>query len=199
VDDMFERYKMPLVELRQKPQGQYNSTYIMNLVDIVKALKTEPEYMVKYIGAKLGVKATLMESEELHLKGLFGVEEMLEVIRGYIGEYVLCKSCTLPELDYSGGKTTLLVKCRSCGYRSKCDKGDRIYKIMYQRELAKLVKSTESGSMKDTRDEMEQELKGMELEETDETDWSVEVTEEALEARRIKAIGDSGVMSNLLQ
>ena len=65
VVDPFERYKMPAVELRQKHQGKYNSTYLLNIRAIAKALKTETTYIVKWVGASLGVQAVLTNNEEL--------------------------------------------------------------------------------------------------------------------------------------
>lgn len=200
VDDPFERYKMPVVELRQKHQGKYNSTYVLNICAIAKALKTETTYIVKWMGATLGVQATLTNNEELQLKGLINKEEILTLIRSYIDVYVLCKSCTLPEVDYTAGSRSLRVRCRSCGYRGKCDQSDRIYKMMYQKQL--MSQTHNSTTSLDVRDEMEQQVNEMKLaegEESENENWSVCVTEEALEKRRIQAIGDSKVMNKLLQ
>jgi len=197
VDDPFERYKMPMVEVRHKYQGKYNITYIVNLKDIVKALKTDIDYVVKYLTSKLNVKSTLLDSKELELKGIFSAEEILIAIRKFISEYILCKNCTLPEIDYYAGKS-LSVKCRSCGSKIKCDTGsDKIYKCIYQKEL-KLKEEALSVKSKivDERDEMEKQLSELDISSYDiHTEW----TSDAESANIRKEMQKSEFMSKLFQ
>ena len=132
--DQFERYQMPDLEFRVKVQGQYSNSYITNLPAIAKALKTNPQFIVKYYGWNLSTQAKF-KKDELQLKGTFDKDQLMKCLRGFINGYLICSKCDLPELDNVCKKKRISTRCRACGDVQERDVGvDRVWKLIHQTE-----------------------------------------------------------------
>jgi translation initiation factor 5 len=131
IDDPFARYKMPPISSRIKPKGQYSETYITNLQEIANSLKTPVEAIARFISFDLNtpVKSVGAAAAAEHvLKGSFTDVALLASLRKYIGKYILCGKCALPEITYTRDKKSLKYECAACGFRAN-NLDDRIYKL----------------------------------------------------------------------
>src|SRR5579883_1882878 len=76
IDDAFARYKMPKLVIRAKLKGQFADTYISNLRDIAKSLKTDLKALVKFISSDMN--SPIKEEPDHHvLKGAFTYDQLL--------------------------------------------------------------------------------------------------------------------------
>jgi len=130
-NDSFARYKMPEFEIRTKNK----ITYVMNLINVSKALKINPLYIVKYIGQSVSTKSRYDEkTNEWQLNGIHDKRILMINLRKFIKECILCSKCGLPELDYKIVKNVLLYQiCRACSCSYKCP-FNGIFKYIHQIE-----------------------------------------------------------------
>ncbi len=139
-NDPFERYKMPIPELRVSSKGNYSNTTVTNLSKISKSLGTPIECLSKYLGSVLCTQTKWDNKEKtLTVKGTFNKNDMISAIRGYCKKYLLCKRCNAPELNFEIKKKSMQAVCRACGDTFQCDMSDRIHKIMHLNKPAKKI------------------------------------------------------------
>lgn len=203
VEDSFERYQMPILETRIKHQGQYHQTYLLNLQNVAKSLKVDLGCLVKYFGWSFNTIAKLNQATgEIELKGTYDDATLLKTLRKFINQYVLCRKCTLPELDYVPKKNMVGVLCRACGYKCTNDLTDRVYKIMYQ----SLVDNPPSKNGTTILKKQDPTFDDFPLVDDDhnnhnndiDINWISDISNEAIEARRQETIGQSRVLDKLL-
>eukprot|EP00166_Cyanidium_caldarium_P003108 ctg_301.g223 len=92
-------------------------TVFMNFGDICKSIHRQPEHLLAYMSAEMGTTGNLQEGGRLVLKGRFQPKGIENVLRKYILEYVICKSCRSPESILMRDANTRLyfLQCESCG------------------------------------------------------------------------------------
>ena len=133
VEDAFERYKMPLLEVKAKNKGQFNQTVIDNVPKVAKSLHVDPECLMRWFGWSLKTQSQFKENNLIMLKGSFSYEQILAQLRKFINQYVLCHKCTYPELNYIAKKKLIGTKCRACGHNQKENlKTDRVWKLIHR-------------------------------------------------------------------
>ena len=123
-NDPFFRYKMPTPTLTTTK----NYTILLNLKKIAKSLKVPSECLVKWLRQDLHTK-TVNKYNQLTLKGIFSIRAIINSIRTFNCNYVLCEFCGLPELKYikvfreqkhlseeKNFTPTMSEKCLSCGH-----------------------------------------------------------------------------------
>jgi len=114
-DDENYRYKMPKVSIKFGGAGNGIFTIIDNMDEIGDALNTPPDIIYKYIAYTLG--SAFNEKK----KSFTGHHKNIQnIIFDYINFFVICPSCSIPELTYSLNKINsrnydLISKCSSCG------------------------------------------------------------------------------------
>ena len=64
IDDPSYRYKMPKIQTRIEGRGNGIKTNMVNMVDVARALKTNPAYITKYMGGELGAVSTYTHAED---------------------------------------------------------------------------------------------------------------------------------------
>lgn len=127
-NDIFARYKMPILEIRVKN----GITYVINLVNVSKALKINLVYIVKYIGQSLSTRSTYnYGTNEWSINGKYDNKTLMIHMRKFIDECILCSKCGLPELDYKIYKKVLYQVCRACSCNYKCP-SDGIFNYIYK-------------------------------------------------------------------
>lgn len=211
VQDAFERYQMPLLEVIPKNKGQFNQTTIDNVFKVAKSLHIDPECLMKWFGWSLKTQSQFKEKGQILLKGAFTYEIILQHLRKFINQYVLCQKCTLPELNYIAQKKLIGTKCRACGHRQKENlKTDRVWKLIHsiteqkisenlkknkkkKSKAADKFKSNESQSFDTTI-----EFDFPEIEEKNEEEWACDLSKEAIEARKAAAAGSS-ILEKIIQ
>lgn len=92
-------------------------TVFMNFGDICKSIHRQPEHLLAYMSTEMGTTGNLQEGGRLVLKGRFQPKGIENVLRRYILEYVICKSCRSPESTLMRDANTRLyfLQCESCG------------------------------------------------------------------------------------
>ncbi|MGL5962129.1 MAG: hypothetical protein ACRCZ0_09305 [Cetobacterium sp.] len=112
-NDNFYRYKMN--PLKITICSRFNRTQLENFDQIAKDLERNPKTILKYISAKLGVKATTDKLKRTFISGTsFTREELQQVIYNFIDQKILCKYCYNPETE----EKDKLLHCRACGKKS---------------------------------------------------------------------------------
>jgi len=114
-DDEFYRYKMPKVLIKLGGCGNGIYTTIDNMDEIAESLNTPSEVIYKFISYNLG--SAFNEKKKLFTGHHNNIQD---IIFEYINFFVICPSCTIPELSYSldkinSKKYNLISKCSACG------------------------------------------------------------------------------------
>jgi len=197
IEDRYYRYKMPEIEAKVESRGNGIKTVIVNLADIAKALARPTTYPVRYIGYTLGALVDINESANRYIvNGKHTQEDLATLLDDFIDKYVLCKTCGNPEtvLSVSKDQTTLRLRCRACGAVTKVDAMDQIGKFIAKNPPPKAKDMMMEESRKKRSQEEEEEqvrevetaMSNVSLKESD-SDWSLDVSEEAIAARRKEA------------
>jgi translation initiation factor 2 subunit 2 len=93
-------------------------TLLANLPEICKRLKRSDEHVTSFLFAELGTSGSVDGSRRLVIKGRFQSKQIENVLRRYIVDYVVCKTCKSPDTELSKGENRLyFVTCNSCGSR----------------------------------------------------------------------------------
>lgn len=70
-----------------------SKTLWSNFPVIVKALNRNPQHLLTYVIVELGTTANLDGSGRVVIKGRFMVKQLESLLKKYIDEYVVCKTC----------------------------------------------------------------------------------------------------------
>jgi len=73
-----------------------------NFPAIVKALHRSPQHLLNFVIVELGTTANLDGTGRLVIRGRFIPKQLESLVRRYIAEYVICKTC--------GSRDTILKK-----------------------------------------------------------------------------------------
>lgn len=121
-DDMFYRYKMPIISINHQGKGNGKFTDLTNIVDIANAINIPVKILLQYITISLGTNF-----KNNIINGHYTQEMILDLIIKFNKVFILCQKCGIPELEPSieGKKknSILIVKCSACGeqYELKSD------------------------------------------------------------------------------
>lgn len=115
------RYKMPVPHCTQEGKGQNTKVIIDNIVEIATALNRDPEWIAKYLTLKLNCPVKL-DSSRLSIRASVTQLQILSELQNFINVYVVCPTCTLPELEIKKKKEKIYSKCDACGSRNKIGK-----------------------------------------------------------------------------
>jgi len=93
-------------------------TLLANLHEICKRLKRSDEHVTSFLFAELGTSGSVDGSRRLVIKGRFQSKQIENILRRYIVDYVVCKTCKSPDTELNKGENRLyFVTCNSCGSR----------------------------------------------------------------------------------
>ncbi|CCF49546.1 hypothetical protein NDA14_004817 [Ustilago hordei] len=90
-------------------------TVFANVVDICKRMHRQPEHVIQFLFAELGTIGSVDGSQRLVIRGRFQPKQIENVLRRYITEYVICKTCKRPETKLSKENRIFFVTCEKCG------------------------------------------------------------------------------------
>eukprot|EP00457_Paulinella_chromatophora_P006171 gb/GEZN01006189.1/.p1 GENE.gb/GEZN01006189.1/~~gb/GEZN01006189.1/.p1 ORF type:complete len:404 (+),score=91.49 gb/GEZN01006189.1/:218-1429(+) len=212
--DKFFRYKMPdLMSKVEKPNTNGQQTVILNIAEISKALKINPEYPTRFFGYELGAQATFMDTSDRTcaiLKGIHQPLELRKLLEKFIQMFILCPTCKLPETKLSCRRKNVVATCASCGYDGPLNHGHKLENwiatnLGTKKPKDKGNKKKGKKSKKGKEEEKEEEANGQdapaeepetvpEVEEEEvapkptKLSWTVDVSEEAQERRRRELI-----------
>jgi len=210
VQDTFERYQMPLLEVKAKNKGQFNQTTIDNVPKVAKALHVDPECLMRWFGWSLKTQSQVKEKSTIMLKGAFSYEQILVQLRKFINQYVLCQKCTYPELNYGTKKKMIWTQCRACGHREKPIMSDRVWKLIHRIESSRdqsKKKKEKKGKKSSPADKFKSGGSGADqmdqfdfpvVDDDESEEWACDLSKEAVEARKAEAVGAS-ILENIIQ
>jgi len=195
--DQYYRYKMPELEAKVESRGNGIKTVIVNIADIAKALARPATYPVRYIGYTLGALVDINETTNRYIvNGKHSEEDLSVLLDGFIDKYVLCKQCGNPEtvLSVTKDQSRLRLKCKACGGVTMVDALDQLGKFIAKNPPPKMKDMMlEESKKKRSQEEEEEQVREVQdamsratLQDAD-TTWSLDVSEEAIAARRKEA------------
>jgi len=119
--DAHYRYKMTQLVVQTIGNGKMIRTSFTNLDDVSKELKIPPDYIPHYLAKAIGAQAKYDKAKPARERGSISGEhsttELSNLLVRFIRDFVLCPKCKLPELNYTGKKNDLALRCHGCGHR----------------------------------------------------------------------------------
>ncbi|XP_056644865.1 eukaryotic translation initiation factor 5-like [Diorhabda sublineata] len=208
VSDVFYRYKMPRIVAKVEGKGNGIKTVIVNMPEIAKALGRPPTYPTKYFGCELGAQTQFdFKNERFIINGSHDASKLQDLLDGFIRKFVLCPECDNPETDLlvSLKRNTISQSCKACGYHGVLKSSHKLMTFILKNppnsERAIQSSSTNDGKRskrskrngesngngnQENQGDMTLESSAMENNEgseDDQTEWAIDVTEEAIKAR----------------
>merc|ERR1711982_276701 len=102
-----------------------SKTGILNMGDVARALKRDPQYIAQFIGYELGAQSSFTnkenEGERVVINGHHDTHVFQELVDKFIQKYVLCNNCRLPEIDMFVQKGIIRAKCKACPWSGDLD------------------------------------------------------------------------------
>ena len=106
VNDPNYRYRMPKMQLKTQSKGNGVKTNIVNLTDVAKHLRTNPEYILKFFGFQKASQTTQKSSKvsggstkkeqktntNYIIQGSFTDDELLKTLDKFMDKQILCPS-----------------------------------------------------------------------------------------------------------
>ena len=113
-NDIFYRYKMPILDINQYGKGNGKFTNLVNITDICNAINTPLKILMVYLTQYLGTNY-----KETSLNGHYNKNELINLVIRFNKEFILCQKCNIPELTHciEGKKKNikLIFNCSACG------------------------------------------------------------------------------------
>lgn len=203
-NDRAYRYRMPTMQLKIEGRGNGIKTVIVNMDSLAKSLKTDPAYVTKYFGCELGAQSKYDAKKNLSVvNGAHDINTFNTHLDTFINRFILCPNCALPEIDMSVKKDTINIKCAACGYAGVCQH-------MQHRLATYIVKNPPPKNKKEqaaaaaaandaadgqtpgsTDDQLFQQAAIIDTSTVEaDSEWSIDTSAAAVEARRQAALGD---------
>ncbi|CAK7225773.1 translation initiation factor eIF-2 beta subunit [Sporothrix bragantina] len=108
-------YKIPPPQCMREGNKK---TIFANITEVAKRMKRTEDHITLYLLAELGTTGSVDGSRRLVIRGRFQQKQIENVLRKYIIEYVVCKTCKSPDTELSKGENRLyFITCNSCGSR----------------------------------------------------------------------------------
>lgn len=119
------RYKISLIEISHTIKKGTKITVLTNVDKFSKELMFDKNILIRIIGKKLSCKSGFDKTNNYYyLQGDHSIEQVKEILYGFIKEYLLCIMCDKPEVNITYKNTQIKQKCRACGNKSYLTNGD---------------------------------------------------------------------------
>lgn len=92
-------------------------TSFSNFGEICKSLKRQEKHLHQYLLAELGTNGSIDANNALTIKGRFQQKQIENVLRSYIKEYVICKTCRSPDTLLQKEERLSVLLCNNCRSR----------------------------------------------------------------------------------
>lgn len=106
--------------------GNRAITLLLNVPSIAKSLGRDVSPLISFIGKTMRTrtwewdkKNTTDDKRCFAVAGIKTAKELEDTIESFIGTYVCCHTCCNPETNMSIEKGKLVLRCRSCGAKSR--------------------------------------------------------------------------------
>lgn len=129
IDDPFYRYKMPSIIIKK----EVNKTVLINLLDITNSLKTDKEYLCKFLSEELGT-SVICKHDKISLNGVFDKTLIQDSIYKFIDIFILCQSCSNPETTMYIKNNQIKTACQACGAKCKINNDYKVIKYIISKQ-----------------------------------------------------------------
>lgn len=107
-----DKIPYPIINITQ---GMAPSTYVKNFSQICEFVSRDPRHVMNYVYSemkpkKLGINA----ADELWMRGRYDAKQILTVLKNFVNEYVLCRTCGSNSTKYEKKQGILFVACNKC-------------------------------------------------------------------------------------
>merc|ERR1711977_485901 len=128
---------------------------MVNMVDVARALKTNPAYITKYMGGELGALSNYTTEEEKSIvNGAHETSTAQQLVDKFIDKFVLCPNCKLPEIDMMVKKGFLMAGCKACGWQGDLDNAHKLVKFIITNPPGSEAAGFTIANKKDAKKEM---------------------------------------------
>ncbi|AWU74918.1 hypothetical protein CAS74_003278 [Pichia kudriavzevii] len=109
-----QRLKIPPPEVLRDGSKK---TIFANVQQIAQVLQRNPSHLIQYLFAELGTSGSIDGEQRLIVKGRFQAKNIEGVLRRYIQEYVICRTCKSmnTELKREAANRLHFIVCKACG------------------------------------------------------------------------------------
>jgi len=114
--DQRERIKLTLKPPQVARIGTKRTSF-SNFGEICKSLKRQEKHLHQYLLAELGTNGSIDANNALTIKGRFQQKQIESVLRSYIKEYVICKTCRSPDTLLQKEERLSVLQCTNCRSR----------------------------------------------------------------------------------
>jgi len=111
-----ERYKLILKPPQVARIGTKRTSFT-NFGEICKSLKRQEKHLHQYLLAELGTNGSIDINSALIIKGRFQQKQIESVLRSYIKEYVICKTCRSADTNLQKEERLTVLFCNNCRSR----------------------------------------------------------------------------------
>ena len=133
VKDPKHRYKMPIIRTKVEGKGINISTNILNLIQVAKALRIGPIYIIKWLEYEMGSNTQFVDTKQqkkASIRGNKSVEDLMRCLDKFIRDYIVCPGCGDPELVTSVNDGAISSRCNACGRTTSVDVSHKLSKFM---------------------------------------------------------------------
>ena len=107
------RYHIP--EIDSLVQG--NKTIIKKFSQLCKALRRDPEHVMKFFSRELASKAETKGADAVFV-GRFRNEFLNQKLRAYVKTFLLCEQCGKPDTKLKKKESITYKTCEACGAKN---------------------------------------------------------------------------------
>jgi len=86
-----------------------------NYADICDKMGRKYEHVMQYALAEMGTTGSLDAENQFIIKGRFQQKQIQAVLRHYVKDYVVCKTCKSPDTTMKKENRMHFLECRACG------------------------------------------------------------------------------------
>ena len=92
-------------------------TVIRNFKEIADRLNRPPQHIAKFFTKILATPSTVV-GKELHIRGQHPKSRIVEILKRYVKDYVICPVCGSPDTELIRIEGILYKRCKACGART---------------------------------------------------------------------------------
>merc|ERR1712070_1063031 len=143
----------------------------VNMVDVARALKTNPAYITKYMGGELGALSNYTHEEDKSIvNGAHETATAQQLVDKFIDKFVLCPNCKLPEIDMMVKKGFLMAGCKACGWQGDLDNAHKLVKFIITNPPGSEAAGFTIANKKDAKKEAKKALQTKKKKKDDDSD-----------------------------
>ena len=106
-----ERFEIPQAD--SFLQG--NKTIVKNFSALLKVIGRSEKHLFKFLTKETATAASVDESGRLILNGKFYPQQVNDLIKSYVKQFLLCPECDRPDTKVVEKQGIKMLKCEACG------------------------------------------------------------------------------------